>query len=129
MSPFVRYQSNSIDREMISPPNKCNPLNSIDTRDTISSMPPLQIKIFTNNGPENVPTATLEKPTNTNMKTLIHLKEIKAESSSEDSSEGNSSPKIKIDLSGISAKKIQSKEEIKLDRKDSLKVQKIDSEN
>ena len=91
-------------------------------------MPPLQIKIFTR-GSENIPTAVLQKNSEDNLKTIINLKEIKAESSNNESSDHEKCPKIKIDLSGISAQKIQSKEEIKLERKDSLKMSKAESEN
>ena len=71
----------------------------------------------------------MQKSSDDNLKTIINLKEIKAEDSGEESSEDEKSPKIKIDLSGIGAPKIQSKEEIKLERKDSLKVSKVESEN
>ena len=84
---------------------------------------------MTNNGPENVPTASLDKPEPSNLKTIINLQEIKGDCSKGESSSSEDTPKIKIDLSGISAQKIHNKEEIKLDRKDSLKVQKAESEN
>ena len=63
------------------------------------------------------------------MKTIINLKEIKGEHSHDDPSLEEETPKIKIDLSGIEAIKNQNKEEIKFERKDSLKILRAESEN
>ena len=82
-----------------------------------------------NNGQEKVASATLEKVDSvTTPKPLISLKEIKAESSSDSSSDEPDSPSPKINLGNINNKKIQQSEEIKNDRKDSLKLQKANTD-
>lgn len=82
-----------------------------------------------NNGQEKVASATLEKVDSAiKTKPLISLKEIKAESSSESSSEESESDSPKINLGNINNKKIQPSEEIKNDRKDSLKLQKANTD-